>query len=127
MTISEDDPRQPFEQVAASLRREIERGDITPGQKVGSVRELAARFHVSPTTIQRALRVLRDDELLMTTGRGTFARDPRQANRVATNAGGPSLTEVLRTLEHVTSQLSDLRSRVERLEAELPGAATENK
>ncbi|MFI9203903.1 GntR family transcriptional regulator [Streptomyces sp. NPDC053048] len=127
MTISENDPRQPFEQVAASLRREIERGDIAPGQKVGSVRDLAARFHVSPTTVQRALRLLRDEDLLVTTGRGNFARDPKQASRVTESAGGGNLSEVLRQLEHVTSQLSDLRGRVERLEAGLPDLPVENK
>ncbi|QSY50197.1 MULTISPECIES: winged helix-turn-helix domain-containing protein [Streptomyces] len=127
MTISEDDPRQPFEQVAAVLRREIEQASIAPGQKVGSVRELAARFRVSPTTVQRALRVLRDEGLLMTTGRGTFARDPKQVGQVPDDVDSVDLSEVLRQLRHVTSQVSDLRSRVERLEAELADPAAETK
>lgn len=123
VTIAEDDPRQPYEQAAATLRREIREGVIKPGHKVGSVRDLASRFSISPTTVQKALTVLRDEGLLMTTGRGNYARDPKQAADAAKPASGADLSGVLRQLEHVTSQLSELRDRVERLEAGHSGRA----
>ncbi|MFI7011689.1 GntR family transcriptional regulator [Streptomyces sp. NPDC050145] len=127
MTIAEDDPRQPYEQAAETLRREIRDGVIKPGHKVGSVRDLASRFDISPTTVQKALGVLRSEGLLTTTGRGNYARDPKQAVPVAGHLDqGGNLSEVLRQLEHVTSQLSELRGRVERLEAAQPGRADEN-
>ncbi|MGW6476689.1 GntR family transcriptional regulator [Streptomyces sp. NPDC055059] len=126
MTIAEDDPRQPYEQAAETLRREIREGVIQPGHKVGSVRELASRFHISPTTVQKALGVLRDEGLLMTTGRGNYARDPKQVADAGQPGNSADLSEVLLKLEHVTSQLSELRDRVERLEASRPGRADEN-
>ncbi|MFF2165132.1 GntR family transcriptional regulator [Streptomyces sp. NPDC058175] len=126
MTIAEDDPRQPYEQAAETLRREIRDGVIKPGHRVGSVRELASRFNISPTTVQKALGVLRDEGLLTTTGRGNYARDPKQVTEAGGPGVGPDLPEVLRQLEHVTSQLSDLRDRVERLEASGPGRVDED-
>lgn len=126
VTIAEDDPRQPYEQAAETLRREIRDGVIKPGNKVGSVRELASRFNISPTTVQKALGVLRDEGLLTTTGRGNYARDPKQVAEAGKPGNGAALSEVLRQLEHVTSQLSELRGRVERLEASRPGRADEN-
>ncbi|MFJ9129562.1 GntR family transcriptional regulator [Streptomyces sp. NPDC102340] len=127
MTIAEDDPRQPYEQAAETLRREIRDGVIKPGHKVGSVRDLADRFHISPTTVQKALGVLRDEGLVTTTGRGSYARDPKQAAEASAAGVSPDLSEVLRQLEHVTSQLSELRGRVEKLEASRPGRVDENK
>lgn len=126
VTIAEDDPRQPYEQAAETLRREIRDGVIKPGRKVGSVRELASRFSISPTTVQKALGVLRDEGLVTTTGRGNYARDPKRVAEAATPGVGTDLSEVLRQLEHVTSQLSELRDRVERLEASRPSRADKN-
>ncbi|MEU1115082.1 MULTISPECIES: winged helix-turn-helix domain-containing protein [unclassified Streptomyces] len=125
MTISEDDPRQPSEQVTAKLREEIRTGAIRPGHKVGSVRDLARRFNVSPTTVQRALAALRDEGLAVTSGRGTYARDPNRVSEpVAQSADSVA---ILRQLEHVTSQLSELRARVDQLEADRSGSAIEDK
>ncbi|MDX2727696.1 GntR family transcriptional regulator [Streptomyces sp. PA03-2a] len=125
MTIADDDPRQPYEQAAETLRQEIKRGVIKPG-RMDSVRTLADRFGISPTTVQRSLSVLREEGLITTTARGNFAKSPDQvaASRPTTSPG--ELSEVLRQLEHVTSQLSDLRDRVERLEAARSGRAVEN-
>ncbi|WP_455360696.1 GntR family transcriptional regulator [Streptomyces sp. SYSU K21746] len=127
MTIAQDDPRQPYEQAAQTLRREITQGVIKPGHNVGSIRKLAERFGISPTTVQRALGLLREEGLITTTGRGNYARDPQQAPEASGAGNGGELSEVLRQLEHVTSQLSDLRHRVERLEADRSGHAVENK
>ncbi|MGV9255686.1 GntR family transcriptional regulator [Streptomyces sp. NPDC003697] len=115
--ISKDDPRTESEQAADILRQEIVNGAIPPGTHVGSVRDLAARFKISGMTVQRALTILREDGLITTTSRGSYARDPRQATEPQEANAGVDLPEVLRQLEHLTSQVSDLRGRVERLEA----------
>ncbi|MFF8975352.1 GntR family transcriptional regulator [Streptomyces cellulosae] len=115
--ISKDDPRTESEQAADILRQEILRGDIKPGAHVGSVRDLATRFKISGMTVQRALTILREDGLITTTARGSYARDPQQAAESREANAGVDLPEVLRQLEHLTSQVSDLRGRVERLEA----------
>ncbi|WP_406354157.1 GntR family transcriptional regulator [Streptomyces sp. NBC_00658] len=120
--ISKDNPRPESEQAADILRQEILRGDIKPGAHVGSVRDLATRFKISGMTVQRALAILREDGLILTTSRGSYARDPQQA---AEADAGVDLPEVLRQLEHLTSQVLDLRGRVEALESRsLPGGAS---
>lgn len=115
--ISKDDPRTESEQAADILRQEIVNGAIPPGAHVGSVRDLATRFKISGMTVQRALAILREDGLITTTSRGSYARDPRQATEPQEANAGVNFPEVLRQLEHLTSQVSDLRSRIERLEA----------
>ncbi|MFJ8782924.1 MULTISPECIES: GntR family transcriptional regulator [unclassified Streptomyces] len=119
--ISKDDPRPESEQAADILRQEILRGDIKPGAHVGSVRDLATRFKISGMTVQRALTILREDGLILTTSRGSYARDPQQATE---DDADVDLPEVLRQLEHLTSQVSELRGRLEALESRsVPGGA----
>ncbi|MFE4817432.1 GntR family transcriptional regulator [Streptomyces sp. NPDC056704] len=119
--ISKDDPRPESEQAADILRQEILRGDIKPGAHVGSVRDLATRFKISGMTVQRALAILREDGFILTTSRGSYARDPQQADEAD---AGVDLPEVLRQLEHLTSQVSELRGRLEALESRsVPGGA----
>ncbi|MFD5404397.1 GntR family transcriptional regulator [Streptomyces griseorubiginosus] len=119
--ISKDDPRPESEQAADILRQEILRGDIKPGAHVGSVRDLATRFKISGMTVQRALTILREDGLILTTSRGSYARDPQQATEADAEV---DLPEVLRQLEHLTSQVSELRGRLEALESRsVPGSA----
>ncbi|MFJ9869547.1 GntR family transcriptional regulator [Streptomyces sp. NPDC101165] len=115
--ISKDNPRTESEQAADILRQEIVNGTIPPGAHVGSVRDLATRFKISGMTVQRALTILREDGLITTTARGSYARDPQQAAESQEASTGVDLPEVLHQLEHLTSQVSDLRGRVERLEA----------
>jgi 2-aminoadipate transaminase len=55
------------------LRTRIQNGDWRSGVRVPSVRQLAGEFGVSPVTISRALRALRDDGLVYSIARkGTF-------------------------------------------------------
>ncbi|WP_234316230.1 hypothetical protein, partial [Streptomyces alboviridis] len=59
-----------------------------------------------------------------TTSRGSYARDPEQATEAGEADAGAGLPEVLRQLEHLTSQVSELRGRVEALEnRSVPGGA----
>ncbi|MEU1029421.1 GntR family transcriptional regulator [Streptomyces mirabilis] len=119
--ISKNDPRPESEQAADILRQEILRGDIKPGAHVGSVRDLTTRFKISGMTVQRALTILREDGLILTTSRGSYARDPQQATEADASV---DLPEVLRQLEHLTSQVSELRGRLEVLESRsVPGGA----
>ncbi|WP_327691495.1 GntR family transcriptional regulator [Streptomyces sp. NBC_00461] len=115
--ISKDDPRPESEQAADILRQEILCGDIKPGAHVGSVRDLATRFKISGMTVQRALALLREDGLILTTSRGSYARDPQQAAEASEGDAGIDFPEVLRRLEHLTSQVSELRGRLEALES----------
>jgi GntR family transcriptional regulator len=61
----------PYQQVAARIRERIRAGALGP--RLPSYMSLAHELEVSPMTVQRAIKVLRDEGLVVTRpGRGTF-------------------------------------------------------
>lgn len=65
-----------YEQVIAEIKKQIARGEIKPGDKLPSQRELAKDIQVNPNTIQRAYREMELLDLVETKrGRGTFIKD----------------------------------------------------
>jgi GntR family transcriptional regulator len=116
MTPRADDPRPPYVQVADVLRREIERGEYRPGQKLPSVRDLSERFGIAPMTVGNVLRVLREEGLVFTTpGRGTFVGDHVRPEPEATEA--PEVSELSERVAALDAQVRSLSERLERLEA----------
>jgi len=68
------DPRPIYEQLEEKLRRLILSGAIAEGEKLPSVRELAAQLAINPNTIQRAYRELEQAGFLYSVpGKGSFA------------------------------------------------------
>lgn len=64
--------RPVYQQIIATIRGGILRGELSPGKKVPSVRDLAAEAQVNPNTMQRALTELEREGLLV--GGGTSGR-----------------------------------------------------
>ena len=64
--------RPVYQQIMETLRGAVLKGELTPGKKVPSVRELAAQAQVNPNTMQRALTELEREGLLV--GGGTSGR-----------------------------------------------------
>lgn len=63
----------PYRVVSAALRERIESGEWLPAEQLPTVRELAATYSVSVTTIRKALDVLLADALItVTPGWGVF-------------------------------------------------------
>ena len=74
LSINYKDPRPIYEQVRDALRQLILSGAIAPGEKLPSVRELAASLAINPNTIQRSYRELESLGLISTVpGKGAFA------------------------------------------------------
>lgn len=70
-----DDPRPPFQQVAAVLKAAILTRKFSPGDQLPSYAELAKTFGVSPMTAQKAVGILRNEGLVITRqGTGSFVR-----------------------------------------------------
>jgi GntR family transcriptional regulator len=70
-------PRR-FERIAARLRHRIQSGQLAPGAKLPTERELAARYQVAVGTIQAAKRLLEAEGLVESrVGAGSFVRSPR--------------------------------------------------
>jgi AcrR family transcriptional regulator len=58
------DGTPPYARIAAELRGRIERGELVPGQRVPSTREITARWGVAMATATRVLATLRHDGLV---------------------------------------------------------------
>jgi GntR family transcriptional regulator len=66
-------PRPRYRQVADQLRDAIKRGDYPPGSALPSQPDLARRYSLNQTTINRAIAVLRQEGLVQVVqGRGAF-------------------------------------------------------
>ncbi|MEU0830523.1 GntR family transcriptional regulator [Streptomyces sp. NPDC005969] len=71
-----DDDRPPYEQVASSLGAAIRTRKIAPGEKLPSHKELTEMYGFARATIQRALRELEDEGLVVSRkGSGVFVRN----------------------------------------------------
>ncbi|MDN3296097.1 GntR family transcriptional regulator [Streptomyces ficellus] len=62
--------------VAAALRDDLTQQRIAPGTRLPSERSLVRRFRVNRHTVRNALQLLRDERLVVTERRGTFAAPP---------------------------------------------------
>ena len=83
MSLDPDDPRPPYQQVANALRAAILTRKLAPGEKLPSGNELARRYGVARMTIQQAVRLLRDEGLIVSRqGSGVYVRE-RTARAVA--------------------------------------------
>ncbi len=71
------DATQPiYWQLAQRIRRQIVRGDLKPGEKLPSVREMAVESGVNPNTVQRTYSELERMEIVETRrGQGTFVTE----------------------------------------------------
>jgi AcrR family transcriptional regulator len=66
----------PYARIAAELRSQIERGDLQPGQRVPSTREITGRWGVAMATATKVLATLRQDGLVHPVpGVGTVVSD----------------------------------------------------
>jgi DNA-binding transcriptional regulator YhcF (GntR family) len=78
----------PYEQVRASLARQITDGTLAVGTKLPTVRALAVEIGIAPNTIARAYRELEEAGLIETRGRaGSFVSSGGdEAKRLAREA-----------------------------------------
>lgn len=76
-------PRARYRQVADELREAIVRGDIRPGHALPSQPELARRYGLNQTSINRAIALLEAEGYIRTEhGRGSFVLEAPAARRV---------------------------------------------
>ncbi len=70
------DPRPIYEQIKSELQRLILTQALQPGEKLPSVRELAAQLAINPNTIQRAYRELDAEGYTVSiAGKGSFVAE----------------------------------------------------
>jgi DNA-binding GntR family transcriptional regulator len=120
MPIRHDDPRPPFQQLADELRTAIAAGELAEGQRLPSNRDLAEQFGIAPMTAQSAIRVLRDEGLVVSLqGRGTFVHENAQA-RAKENVHHRSgdVSAIAAELRSIQATLRGLDDRLTQLEAQ---------
>jgi GntR family transcriptional regulator len=97
-------PRARYQQVADDLREAIQRGEYAPGSALPSQTELARKYGLNQTSINRAIAVLRAAGLVRVEhGRGAFVQEVPTVKRVRridkdyrTSPGGSSYAEEMR-------------------------------
>lgn len=113
------DPRPPYQQISADLRRRIRKGDPAAGDKLPSNKALAGQYGTSTETIRRALRVLTDEGLIKAhSTMGTFVM--RAAGEPAPDVPA-QLAELRGELVKLSEQAGDgqVLERIGRIEANL--------
>ena len=75
LTIDADSGTAPFEQVRTQIASAVAEGQLSPGAKLPTVRQLATDLGLATNTVARAYRELEADAVVATHGRGgTFVR-----------------------------------------------------
>ena len=109
------DARPIYEQVRDGLRHLVVTGAIAEGEKLPSVRALAASLAINPNTIQRAYTALEEEGYLSTEpGKGAFARRGDGEN--------PRRVELLRRFDDAARELVFLGMTPEELAARVSRA-----
>lgn len=74
-----DNDRPIYIQLVEQLEIQIVAGQILPGERIPSVRELAQKLQVNPNTMQRALNSLEEQKLIYTQRtNGKFVTDDKK-------------------------------------------------
>lgn len=84
--------RPVYQQIMALIRGAILRGELSPGGKIPSVRDLAAEAQVNPNTMQRAMTELEREGLLVSGG--TSGRTVTEDREVLKQLRGRTLKEL---------------------------------
>jgi GntR family transcriptional regulator len=81
VTVQRGGPVPPSRQIAAILREQIETGELQPDDKLLSYMDLAAEYGVSAETAAKAVRLLRDEGLVVIVpSYGAFVASKRNVN-----------------------------------------------
>lgn len=69
-------PRYAYQRVADDIAGRIASGELAPGSRLRSERELAVHYQVAFHTVRRAMQLLRDRGLIRSIhGRGTYVTE----------------------------------------------------
>ena len=143
-TLSIDDrPRDSLTaQVLRALSASIERGDLSPGDRLPPERTLMEQFHVSRTVVREAIASLRSSGRIDTQqGRGAFVLAPPFAYPYVVDASDlAKIGDVLQIMDlrigleseaaslaaqrHTPAQLKSIRAALDALEAGIKAAQT---
>ena len=107
------DARPIYEQVRDGLRRLVVTGAVAPGEKLPSVRSLAASLAINPNTIQRAYNELESEGYIYSVpGKGSFAAGNTGADQARRKELEDKVRELLAELRYLGVSDEELRALV---------------
>ena len=100
LTVDPGSATAPFEQIRGQLVALIESGDLAEGERLPTVRALAADLGVAVNTVARAYKELEADGLVVTASRaGTLVAPGAQRDDVAVRRAAAALAERARVAQ----------------------------
>ena len=100
-----------FLQIVRQVKQKVAEGELSPGQEISSIRELADELQVNPHTVAKAYQMLEADGIVNKRNRsGTF---------VSANLGLRSLSGEKERLNSLIEIIDDLRREAKKVGARL--------
>ncbi|MCL6517908.1 GntR family transcriptional regulator [Alicyclobacillus sp.] len=101
-----------YEQILQQMRQAIAKGEIRPGDKIPSVREMAQALRVNPNTVSHAYQELDRDGLTETRrGQGTFiTTSPERIERFRQTLARRVTQEFIRQMQAFGFGWDDIRA-----------------
>ncbi len=95
-----DETRPIYIQIMENIKSKIARGELKPGSKLPSVRELSGDMGVNPNTIARAYSELEREGVIVTRrGQGTYVTDdPQKVLKIRDEMAASALSTFLESL-----------------------------
>ena len=82
-----DDPNPPFAQLIEQIKQAVSSGQLSPGEPLPSIRQLASDLELNNKTVAKAYRLLERDSVIQSRGyRGTFVHPDGRANSAGCRA-----------------------------------------
>jgi DNA-binding LacI/PurR family transcriptional regulator len=98
--INLSDPNPLYQQIERALKTKIEKGELKPGDQLGSQQELAIEYNVSLITVKKALaNLIKQGVLYSRVGKGTFVAEKSKAKKIG-NANNKTIGLVLNDINH---------------------------
>lgn len=106
-----------YMQLADLLKKQIVRGQLRPGDKLPSVRELAIQYTVNPNTVQRTYRELEQDGMVeVRRGQGTFViRDDGITHRLRETLKQEYVTTFVQHMREMGFSLQEVKESMQRM------------
>ena len=103
-----------YEQVKDNIRRLVITGALCSGEKLPSIRELAARFSINPNTISKAYRELEEEGYIYSvSGKGTFVADNTNVMDLRIDMLLGSFNELVSELKYLDVSSDELKKRID--------------
>jgi len=119
-----------YEQIVAGIEEAVAVGNLSPGERLASVRDLAAELGLAPGTVARAYTHLEQRGIVETAGsRGTIVAKFHRRRSAGDSSRGDTLTELLRPVVvaafHMGATAADIQSALGKaLGVVFPGETT---